>query len=421
MIEFVKNFSNIFIELLTIMFLWSKFFFKETSILLKNLIIILISSAMVTYFSIININTALGYLIIILLVKFLYCKKLINIIFEFIILSVFVIIFELMGIFLVEKYTHVLYSEKFTIDIITNISIFFIIVMIYYLLFTTRIQYVKNVNSNILYYFSINIGIGLILSKLIWEYDENIILNNLLLYIICLVVIFIVQIYSYIYISKIIEEKKILEVQSEYISIIDSTIEEVKRKQHDFKNYINIINGIIEVTDGKQLKNELKEYIKSLTSSNKDIEDMLYIDNIIIKAVVYNKLCEAERFNINFSYNVNSNSLKNKFQDYEISDILSNLLNNAFEAVKNQDENIGNRNVILNIVIENDKSIIEVKNNGIPIKDEQINNIFKSGFSTKKGKNRGYGLYNVKRIVEGKGGKIQIAIDDNYTIFKIIF
>jgi sensor histidine kinase regulating citrate/malate metabolism len=326
-----------------------------------------------------------------------------------------------MGIFLVEKYTHVLYSEKFTIDIITNISIFFIIVMIYYLLFTTRIQYVKNVNSNILYYFSINIGIGLILSKLIWEYDENIILNNLLLYIICLVVIFIVQIYSYIYISKIIEEKKILEVQSEYISIIDSTIEEVKRKQHDFKNYINIINGIIEVTDGKQLKNELKEYIKSLTSSNKDIEDMLYIDNIIIKAVVYNKLCEAERFNINFSYNVNSNSLKNKFQDYEISDILSNLLNNAFEAVKNQDENIGNRNVILNIVIENDKSIIEVKNNGIPIKDEQINNIFKSGFSTKKGKNRGYGLYNVKRIVEGKGGKIQIAIDDNYTIFKIIF
>jgi sensor histidine kinase regulating citrate/malate metabolism len=220
---------------------------------------------------------------------------------------------------------------------------------------------------------------------------------------------------------KIIEEKNVLKVQSEYISIIDNTIEAVKRKQHDFKNYINIINGIIQVSDEKRLKNELKEYIKSLTSSNKAIEDMLYIDNIIIKAIVYNKMCEAERLNMNFLYNVNNNLLENKLQNYEISDVLSNLLNNAFEAVQVQRDSISVKNVILNIVIEEDKSVIEVKNNGVPIQEEQINNIFKSGFSTKEGKNRGYGLHNVKKIVEGKGGKVQIAFEDDYTIFKIIF
>uniref|UniRef100_UPI0002886569 sensor histidine kinase n=1 Tax=Clostridium arbusti TaxID=1137848 RepID=UPI0002886569 len=255
----------------------------------------------------------------------------------------------------------------------------------------------------------------------IWEYDKNIILKNLIVYIICLAAIFLAQIYLYLYISKIMEEKKTLEVRNEYISIIDNTIEEVKRKQHDFKNYINTINGIIEVTDEKQIKNQLKEYIKSSTSSNKDIEDILYIDNIIIKAVVYNNMCKAERLNINFLYNIDNNFLENKLQDYEISDVLSNLLNNAFEAVQVQRDSSSVKNVMLNIVIEEDKSVIEVKNNGVPIQEEQINNIFKSGFSTKKGKNRGYGLHNVKKIIEGKGGKIQINLEDEYTIFKIIF
>lgn len=421
MIEFMKSFSNIFIELLIIMFLWSKFFFREKSSLVKNLIIIFISSITITCIDLMDINTAVGFLITILSVKFIYGKKLVNTIFEFVMVVTIIMIIQLMCIFFVQNYIYKSQYNNFYSDLITNISLFFIIVVSYYLILQRKKQYIKNINSAIIYCFSVNMGILAIVTKLIWEYDKNIILKNLIVYIICLAAIFLAQIYLYLYISKIIEEKKTLEVRNEYISIIDNTIEEVKRKQHDFKNYINTINGIIEVTDEKQIKNQLKEYIKSLTSSNKDIEDILYIDNIIIKAVVYNNMCKAERLNINFSYNVNNNFLENKLQDYEISDVLSNLLNNAFEAVQIQKYENNIKDVILNILIENDKSIIEVKNNGIPIKDKQINNIFKSGFSTKGDKNRGYGLYNVKKIVEGKGGKIQITFEDDYTVFKIIF
>ena len=42
------------------------------------------------------------------------------------------------------------------------------------------------------------------------------------------------------------------------------------------------------------------------------------------------------------------------------------------------------------------------------------------GYST-KGEGRGYGLYNVKNIVDKYRGKIQISLDDDIISIKILF
>ncbi|NMM61772.1 GHKL domain-containing protein [Clostridium sp. P21] len=49
-----------------------------------------------------------------------------------------------------------------------------------------------------------------------------------------------------------------------------------------------------------------------------------------------------------------------------------------------------------------------------------ISSILKKGFST-KGENRGYGLYNVKKIVKNSGGKLQLFFENDQIIFKILF
>ncbi|MPN03004.1 Sensor protein CitS [bioreactor metagenome] len=110
------------------------------------------------------------------------------------------------------------------------------------------------------------------------------------------------------------------------------------------------------------------------------------------------------------------NNLKElNINDYELSEVLNNLLDNAFEAVDNN-----NREVILRITNEDGKYIIEIRNKGTTIKPENISKIFKRGFSTKEGKNRGYGLHNVKKIVEHIGGEIQLFFEGDYTIFKVL-
>ena len=113
-----------------------------------------------------------------------------------------------------------------------------------------------------------------------------------------------------------------------------------------------------------------------------------------------------------------NNTLENSLNDYEISDILNNLLDNAFQAVTNINND---KVVILNIYEKENANIVEVRNSGITVKLDDIENIFGRGFSTKEGENRGYGLYNIKEIANKNGSDVQLFFEENYTVFKIVF
>ncbi|MBZ9607569.1 GHKL domain-containing protein [Clostridium estertheticum] len=119
-----------------------------------------------------------------------------------------------------------------------------------------------------------------------------------------------------------------------------------------------------------------------------------------------------------FLFNVANNTLENSLNDYEISDMLNNLLDNAFQAVINSTKD---KVVILNICEEENANILEVRNSGITVKFDNIEKIFERGFSTKEGDNRGYVLYYIKEIAEKKGSDVQLFFEDNYTVFRILF
>lgn len=417
MLEIIQEFIVIFIEISTLLLLWSNLAFKEKSNIKINIFITFIGTSITVFSSSIDIAyiTILAYISTIYLVSYFYKISLIKAIFNFVVVAIFfgilqIITIKILTVMGIQYENSSLFN--FTVSIIL---VLFVVLMCKYDLNSKIINIVK-LNSNILFCFIINLGTYIIIIKLIWEYSKNLILNNLTVFSLISISVFIINMFLYWYIVRITEENKLLEVQKQYEPILEDMIEEIRRKQHDFKNYLNAINGIIEVVDEEKLKSELKKYINNLNLSNKKLEDIIHIDNIAIRATVYSKLCEAERLNIKFIFNINNISVQNILNDYEITDILNNLINNAFEAVLNQDDKV----VILNILDEENTTIIEVKNSGITIKPQDLGRIFKRGFST-KGENRGYGLYNIKKIVERSGGKIQLPVDDNYTTFKILF
>jgi len=419
MLGVLQDVSTSFVELIIFMLLWSKFSLKDQNNWFKNLFIIVIESLIIRIVSNISIymSVFIGYMSLIFLMKFMYKRPFVKIIFEFIVFSsinMFLQILIISGAVLVGFP----YTDKYIWAItLLLIELILIIVMLRFN-FSEKIRKILRLESTMLYYFAINLGIYILFSKFIWEYNKSIILNNLVLYIFIILIMLFLNIFLYYYIVKICEDKKVLEVQNMYKPILLDIVEETRRKQHDFKNYLNTINAIVEITSESQVKNELKKYIMSLKSSNNIIEDIMYIDNIIIKAIIYNKLCEADRTNIKFLFNVKNNSLENSLNDYEISDLLNNLLDNAFQAVINESKD---KVVMLNICVEENANIVEVKNSGITIKPDNIDNIFERGFSTKKGKNRGYGLYNIKEIAKKNGSNVQLSFENNYTVFKISF
>lgn len=410
--DIIKTFILTFIEEVCIFILWSSVSLRDKDTILKNLCIIL-SGALVTSLTQFNIffNMGISYLIIIFLVCIFYKKKFVRTSIEFFFVLAFNMILQIVCIFIYNRYI-----GKYTDEFLTNITIQSIIlvfsIVIYYFRPILKKYLIDDINVKVIFYSIINLLSYISILKVIWDYDMNLILNNIVVIIFIITTMVSINLLLYFYIIKVEQEKKESKVQREYSYILKNITEEIRATQHDFKNHLNVINGLIENTKGS----EVGDYIYSLNKSIIRIEDIIYIDNPVLRAIVYSKNSEANSKNIKFLYSVTNSFSNTSVKEYELAQILGNLIDNAFEAVEDRK---GEKLVSVNIYFEGELNVIEVKNSGITIKSDNIKKIFDRGFSTKQGSNRGYGLYNIKKIVERTGGKVQLSLEDNFTIFKL--
>ena len=225
-----------------------------------------------------------------------------------------------------------------------------------------------------------------------------------------------VNCYFYVYLYKTLNEKKKSEIKTSFNPLINDLMGKLKANEHEYKNHLNTIWSIAQVTTPEEMKGKLQEYISNIVDDTEEFSMLLNVEYTIIKAVLYNKGQRAEKLGVQYTYNIKSNFKDISLDNSELTVILSNLLNNAIEAtsmIKKKE---------LEVILEEDNRyyIINVKNRTEGLKGEDLSNIFKMGYST-KGEGRGYGLYNVKNIVDKYRGKIQISLDDDIISIKILF
>ena len=225
-----------------------------------------------------------------------------------------------------------------------------------------------------------------------------------------------VNCYFYVYLYKTLNEKKKSEIKTSFNPLINDLMGKLKANEHEYKNHFNTIWSIAQVTTPEEMKGKLQEYISNIVDDTEEFSMLLNVENTIIKAVLYNKGQRAEKLGVQYTYNIKSNFKDISLDNSELTVILSNLLNNAIEAtsmIKKKE---------LEVILEEDNRyyIINVKNRTEGLKGEDLSNIFKMGYST-KGEGRGYGLYNVKNIVDKYRGKIQLSLEEDIMNIKILF
>jgi len=211
-------------------------------------------------------------------------------------------------------------------------------------------------------------------------------------------------------IYKIMKENEILEIQNKYNLILNEYIEKLRASEHEYKNHLNVIYSTLQVGNYNEVNKVIKKYIEDITYKD-TLTKLMTIDNIILRALIYSKICEAEKADVNIKCNI-KNSLNNiKISQSDMVIILTNLLNNAIEAAKESP------NKLVEIYIDEDYStngryVITIKNTVKDMNKINISSMFKEGYST-KGSSRGYGLHNVQKIVSGNKGNILIETDDD--------
>ncbi|MBW6410757.1 ATP-binding protein [Clostridium weizhouense] len=402
------------IDSISVIYLWTCLT-KNNNNLYKLFFSIISSSIILTVNEHFNLTFLISYIAIITLLVVIYKEGLKNTVLVFLLVLFVDIILQLMFSLIIGRFINAYTTQGMIVE-----SLILIIIIIF-----SKTKFLRNkisfdnIENNILIYLISIFCVYVIVFKFICEYDSRIILNNTYMTIIIVGILFISQILIYLYLTKVIKEKEKLKLSSEYNNIIDEIVEEIKRRQHDFANYKNTIRGIVEVLDEKEIKQAITNYVKDEDTYDNNINELIYIENVVIKSIIYRSVCKAKKYHINFHYEIENYVLDDILNYQETSNLLSNLLNNAFDEVLKNECN--EKNIDIKIFSEINKSHIVIKNQVVNSEDINLNKIFKKGYSTKSNDTRGYGLYNVQEIVNLHKGYIKIRVEDDEIIFDIYF
>lgn len=181
---------------------------------------------------------------------------------------------------------------------------------------------------------------------------------------------------------------------------------DLRRRQHDYDNQISAINAVWYYDDvSQEIIEQQKEHVNKISYENRFNKLISSGECPVITAFIYQKLIEAEEHGIQIQYKYVVENLICKWSIDELVILLGNLFDNAVEAALDCSE----KQIYFGMWEYQKKIKIELWNScNRELKQEQIQRFFQQGYST-KGKNRGFGLSNLKNIVNKHNDMIAVT------------
>lgn len=224
--------------------------------------------------------------------------------------------------------------------------------------------------------------------------------------------ILLVMILGYLYRIKLVEnelEKKNyeLKLQEIYGGAYKKLIEDIRRRQHDFKNQLSAIYSMHLVAKSlDELIIMQNEYVNTLRHDSKFDSILTSCNNVILAGYLYQKCLECEQQEISVDYNIHIVEAECRFALHEIIELLGILIDNACEYCANMNKSY--KKIKITFTESDTDIIIGVSNPTKYISHSEIEKMFVRGFST-KGENRGLGLARALELTQKYNAKLKVC------------
>lgn len=181
-------------------------------------------------------------------------------------------------------------------------------------------------------------------------------------------------------------------------------LEALRVQNHEFRNKLQAISGLIQLGEAARALDFIAETFSPATSPDAAVTRR--IRNPAVGGILLGKMGRCRELAVTLEIDEESYCRDAKSLDSQaLVVIIGNLLENAIEAVSSLPPE--RRQVRFSIFDESKRILIAVSDRGEGIAPEAEGRLFERGYSTKSGPMaRGYGLYNVKNLVEACRGEI---------------
>ena len=199
----------------------------------------------------------------------------------------------------------------------------------------------------------------------------------------------------------------------ESIKNLEELNKTLRKQRHDYLNQMQVVYGLLDLGEAEEAKHYMDDMLKEILKLSKALRTAQPAVNALLQA----KLQMAEKQGIDMYLDIKADLKYLKLPAWELCKVLANIIDNGITALSNQE-----KNKRLDITIEQTLNgyHFEIKNNGPQIPTDQLETIFREGYTTKKDQEEhGMGLAIVKEIVEEAKGSIRVTSNEQVTCFVI--
>lgn len=202
--------------------------------------------------------------------------------------------------------------------------------------------------------------------------------------------------------NRVAEELKLKEQQQkhdvQYAETVRGQYEEMRNIRHDIKQHLSVISGL--QFDGKY--DEAQKYISEITSNIAKIEMFMDVGSDFVNAILNSKLSIAKSKGIEVLCSSSSNV--NGIDEYDLCNLIGNMLDNAIEGAEKTD------NAIVEVSIASDKYKLTIK-----VSNSIAESVLHENPALKTSKSQpaihGFGTKSIKTISEKYNGNTDFYED----------
>lgn len=219
--------------------------------------------------------------------------------------------------------------------------------------------------------------------------------------------------YFYKFWEQVTKEELIKETDRLQLEESKKLIQTLQAQRHDFRNQLQVIRVLAQYDKNEEIVKYIRDCSANLNESNTIVNQ---IENPVISATLLVVAAEAREKGIHFEVDSDVNFFQFAPSPAQLSRILANILRNAIEALENVIT--PDRSIRVTIWESPENYTFLIWNNGPIIPEQQLQSIFKPGFSTKN--STGLGLVIVKELLNEVKGSITVnSVEGIGTEFKI--